>query len=194
MLKNTATSYGSVAKWLHWLVALCFLIAYVVIYYKIWFLERGDALYRPSFQIHVTVGMSVLVWASLRLWWRLTNPQPKHPPMPNWQIQSSHWMHWILYFFMFAMPISGWLGYGGSANFILFEVPSFRNSIIGQSLLELTGQTWKEWEVPWDYFHKKISGAWILWIFIVIHAGAAFYHHFVQKDEVLKRMLPGKSE
>jgi cytochrome b561 len=94
---------------------------------------------------------------------------------------------------MFAMPISGWFGYGGSANFILFEVPSFRNSIIGQGILELTGQTWDEWEAPWDYFHKKISGAIVLWILIVIHAGAAFYHHFVQKDEVLKRMLPEKS-
>lgn len=193
MLKNTDTTYGSVAKWLHWIVALCFLIVYAIVYYRHWFLTNADAFYRPSLQIHATVGMSVLVWASLRIWWRLKNPQPKLPPMPGWQVKSSHWMHWVLYFFMFAMPISGWFGFGGPLDYQLFEIPTFRNTGLGQWLLELFNTDWDNWEGKWDFFHKQISGALVLWILIVIHIAAALYHHHVQKDDVLKRMLPGKN-
>ncbi len=194
MIKNTETSYGSVAKWLHWLVAFCFLIAYVVIYYKIWFLEREDSFYLTALQIHSAVGFSVLVWVVLRIWWRLKNPQPKLPKMPRWQINMSHWMHWILYFFMFAMPISGWFGFGGSINFGLFEITTFRDTGVGQWLLELFNTDWETWEGKWDLFHKDISGKWILWILIAMHAGAALYHHFIQKDDVLTRMLPSKTK
>ena len=59
MIKNTERTYGSIAKWFHWLVAFCFLAAYVVVYYKIWFLDKDDSLFRPSLNIHVAIGFSV---------------------------------------------------------------------------------------------------------------------------------------
>lgn len=192
MLKNSQSSYGSVAKWLHWIVALCFLVAYVTVYTRHWFITDEHWFYSPSLQLHVTFGLSVFVWVILRLYWKLTNPQPQVPSMPHWQVHASHTMHWVLYFFMFAMPISGYFGFGGNTNYVLFQIPTFRNTGMGQWLLEVFNTDWANWETGWDFFHKKISGAAILWILIVIHAAAGLYHHYVQKDAVLVRMLPGK--
>lgn len=194
MIKNTEATYGSIAKWLHWLVAFCFLAAYVVIYYKIWFLDKGDSLSRPSLNIHVAVGFSVIVWASFRIVWRLMNTQPKMPVMPKWQLNTAHGMHWVLYFFMFAMPISGWFGFGGSIDYGIFQIPTFRETGLGQWILELFNTEWDVWEKKWDFFHKDVSGALVLWVLIAMHAGAALYHHFVQKDDTLTRMLPEKSD
>lgn len=95
---------------------------------------------------------------------------------------------------MFAMPITGWMGYTGGVNYGMFQLPSFRQSGLGQWILETLNMEWETWEVPWDYIHKKVSGSLVLWILISIHVAAALYHHFVQKDDVLKGMLPGKSE
>lgn len=192
MIKNTATTYGSVAKWFHWLIALCFLAAYVAIYYKIWFLDKDDALFRPSLNIHAAIGLSVILWASLRVWWRFFNVQPQMPPMPKWQQISAHGMHWLLYFFMFAMPISGWFGFGGSIDYGVFQVTTFRETSLGMWILDLFNTDWDTWEQKWDFFHKDVSGPWVLWMLIAAHAGAALYHHFVQKDDTLTRMLPKK--
>ena len=195
MLKNTEASYGSIAKWMHWLTAICFLVAYLSVYYRIWFLEQGDPAIRSAMQIHTTFGASVLVFVVMRVIWKFSNPAPKLPStMPAWQVHSSHASHLFLYFFTFAMPISGWLGYGGSINFELFSIPSLRSTELGRWILETTGKTWQEWEHPIDFFHKKIAGAWLVWILVVIHAGAGLYHHFVEKDDVLTRMLPCKNK
>jgi len=50
--------------------------------------------------------------------------------------------------------------------------------------------TFEEWEVPFDYFHYQIVGPFILCVIIAAHAGATIYHHYAEKDDVLKRMLP----
>ncbi len=197
MLRNTEVNYGSVAKWLHWIVALCFLGAYCTYYFPHWIVDShdpSDPVLRTARMYHTAIGLSVLLWASLRLFWKLTNPEPKLPAMPSWQHRSSKIMHWLLYFFMFAMPITGWMGYGGGVNYGIFQLPSFRQSGFGQWVLETFSLEWEVWEAPWDYFHKKISGGLILWILIAIHVAAALYHHFVQKDDVLRRMLPGKTK
>ena len=39
-MNNTASAYGSIAKWLHWSTALLFLAAYVSVYYRQWFTEE----------------------------------------------------------------------------------------------------------------------------------------------------------
>ncbi len=53
------------------------------------------------------------------------------------------------------------------------------------------GLTFEVFEVPFDFFHKQIGGAWLVWMLIAVHVGAAVYHHRVLKDNTLRRMLPG---
>lgn len=194
MIRNTKDSYGSVAKWLHWLTALMFLLAYIFVYYLVWFIDEQDRQSRFFVQsLHKGVGFSVLVFFVLRLYWRFANPQPKHPDnMPWWQVKASQASHFLLYFFMLAMPLSGYLGNGGGVNYGLFQIEGFRRTEIGIWIMDRLNVTWEEWEAPLDYFHYHLAGPYILWVLIAVHIGAALYHHFVYKDDILTRMLPAK--
>ncbi len=133
MIRNTDMSYGSVAKWLHWLTALLILVACLLVLYLNLVLHGEGPMRSPVIRLHKAVGASILIFILLRLWWRATNPSPKLPE---------------------SMP---------------------------------------KWQVPFDYFHYEISGPFLLWMIIAAHAGAAIYHHYVEKDDVLKRMLPEKT-
>ena len=75
--------------------------------------------------------------------------------------------------------------------FGLFELPTFRGTDLFSWLIEdKLGMTFQEWEGPVDFIHKQILGKWVVWILIAAHVGAALYHHYVQKDNTLRRMLP----
>lgn len=193
MIRNTVTSYGSVAKWLHWLTALMILVAYLLVLYLEYVL-LGEGPYRTIFvKLHKAVGASVLLFFVLRLWWRCINPHPHMPAsMPNWQIYSSQATHFALYALLAIMPISGYLGNGSGVDFWIFSIPGFAKTTIGIWTMDLMGITFEQWEVPFDYFHYNIAGPFLFWMIIAVHAAAAIYHHYVEKDDVLKRMLPEK--
>jgi cytochrome b561 len=191
MIRNTDMSYGSVAKWLHWLTALLILVAYLLVLYLDLVLHGEGPKRGPVIRLHKAVGASILIFIVLRLWWRATNPSLKLPEsMPKWQITASHFSHFSLYALLIAMPISGYLGNGSGVSFGIFAIPGFAKTAFGTWTLDLMGMTFEEWEVPFDYFHYQIVGPFILWVIIAAHAAAATYHHYVEKDDVLKRMLP----
>lgn len=192
MIKNTTYSYGSLAKWLHWITALLFLSAYVSIYYLHWVLNDEGPLRSPFIRFHKAIGFSVLVFFFLRLFWRATNPKPRLPDsMSGWQVKASQLTHFLLFFFLLAMPLSGYVGNGSGVSYGFFSITAFKNSGIGIWIMDLLNVTYEQWEVPFDYFHYRIAGPLVLWILIAVHAAAAIYHHFVYKDDVLKRMLLG---
>lgn len=193
MRHNTASSYGSVAKWLHWLTALWILAAYVLVLYLEYVLHGEGPLRSPIIRLHKAIGASVLVFVVLRLWWRIKNPSPALPEsMPAWQVKISHATHFLLYAFLIAMPLSRYLGNGGGVSFGVFSIPSFPNTMLGSWLLGVLNISFEQWEVPFDYFHYKLAGPFLFWIMIAAHAGAALYHHYVEKDDVLRRMLPAR--
>jgi cytochrome b561 len=190
MLKNTESTYGSAAKWLHWLTALWILAAYVVILYLT---GRTDQRPPPGLNYHKVVGFTILIPVLLRLAWRAINPQPKHPDgMPRWQIWASRLSHALLYFLLLAMPLSGYFGNGRGVDYGAFQVPSFRDTRIAAWIFDTFGITYAQLNDFCDAFHYGIVGPYVLWVLILLHAGAAMYHHVVGKDDVLTRMLPGK--
>lgn len=192
-LKNTTAEYGSVAKWIHWITALCFLISYITIHYS-HRLEFRSPEYMQVVYLHASLGITVAVLFLPRLIWRIKNIEPRPDPAPKWQHIAAKAAHWALYFVFIAMPLSGWLGFGvPSLTFYgMFDIPSFMGTgIFDWSVIANTGLTFEEWEKPLDYFHKNIMGQKILWMLILVHVGAALYHHFGLKDKTLKRMWPG---
>ena len=190
MLRNTETSYGSVAKFLHWLMALWVLAAYVVIIYLTWGHTEGLI---PGLNYHKVVGFTVLVPLVFRVIWRVINPAPRLPPgMPRWQVRISRLSHLLLYFFMFAMPVSGYLGNGGGVDYGIFQIPPFMRTSLALWIFDALGITWQQWDVFFDTFHYRIVGPFIFSTLIIAHASAAIFHHVVQKDDVLRRMLHDK--
>jgi cytochrome b561 len=190
MLKNTESTYGSVAKWLHWLIALWVLTAYVVILYLT---GRTDERPPPGLNYHKVIGFTILIPVLLRIAWRALNPKPKLPSgMPRWQGWASHLSHFLLYFLLLAMPLTGYLGNGGGIDYGALRIPPFATTRIMTWLQETFGITYAQLNDLFDTFHYGIVGPYVFWVLILGHAGAAIYHHIVQKDDVLTRMVPIK--
>lgn len=188
--KNTDDRYGLIAILFHWIVAAGFLGAYVAVYYRHWFTEYRTPENFTALQIHLSFGITVGVFVLLRIIWKLMNKTPKDiEGGSKLEHKSAHIMHYILYAVMIIMPLTGYFGTGVATNFFyLFEIPKFADTQVFQTVINgWLGLTFEEFEKPIDFIHKK-GGAYVVWVLILAHAAAAFYHHYIRKDDVLKRM------
>ncbi len=192
-LKNTADSYGRIAKWFHWTTAALFLAAYVSVYYRQWFTEKQTPENMTALQIHLSVGVSIAVIVALRVIWRLMNRSPADEPGTPLAHLAAHMGHLALYAVMIVAPITGYLGTGVNTDFFfLFEIPKFESTALFQSVVaEGMGLDFKTFEKPIDFIHKDVLGAWLIWLLVLGHAGAALYHHFVLRDRTLVKMTSG---
>lgn len=192
-LKNTADSYGRIAKWFHWTTAALFLAAYVSVYYRQWFTEKQTPENMTALQIHLSVGVSIAVIVALRVICRLMNRAPADEPGTPLAHLAAHMGHLALYAVMIVAPITGYLGTGVNTDFFfLFEIPKFESTALFQSVVaEGMGLDFKTFEKPIDFIHKDVLGAWLIWLLVLGHAGAALYHHFVLRDRTLVKMTSG---
>lgn len=176
MLKNTANSYGIVAKGFHWLLFLMLSFSIIAGNFLASMPKGPEKLQAAG--MHKSFGVVLLLLILARLAWRLINETPKDPDgTPAIQRLMAHAMHWVLYALMFAQPLSGILmsqaaGYPVSF-FGLFELPVLLDK-----------------DTSLAQFFRSVHGTvWILLLVAVVgHAGAALHHHFIRKDAVLKQM------
>jgi len=134
------------------------------------------------FALHKSIGMTILALVLLRIAWRLTERRPADPPaMPRWQRHAAHALHLALYGLILAIPLSGWW-FNSAANaplvwFGWFDLPS------------LTGGFDPLWKPRALLLHQTLF--WVLVALLVAHVGAALWHHFKERDDVLWRMTIG---
>jgi cytochrome b561 len=176
-LRNTKTGYGLVAQTLHWAVAGLIVYQYILA-------ERAEAatLFQQLGILarHKSIGITILGLAFLRLLWRLSQTHPAPPPNePHYRIVLARWSHRLLYSLIVLMPVTGWI-MSSAANtpvsyFGWFTLPNFVSPLPDsvESLKTL---------------HATVF--LVLIAVVAVHAGAALYHHFVVKNDVLRRMLP----
>lgn len=164
---------------LHWTIAALILVL-IAMGYIMGELPRSPK-YFWVYNLHKSIGLTVLVLMLIRLVWRLIAGAPKPVPgTPMWQNLAAHATHWAIYALALAMPISGWLydsasGLRALTYFGLFNVPK-----LVQPNPEVK-----------DIAHEVHEyGALILIALILMHAGAALYHHLILRDATLSRMLP----
>jgi len=189
-LKNTAAQYGTIAKWLHWSVAGLFLAAYTAVYYRQWFTDQGTDVNWTALQLHLSFGVTIGVLVLLRVIWRLMNRQPDPVAGTRLEHLAAHLGHYALYAVMIVLPITGYLGTGVATEwFFLFDIPKFEEMWLFEWLVAgQLGLDFVTFEKPMDFIHKEIFGKWLAWLLIVGHAGAALYHHYVKKDDTLRKM------
>ncbi|RZA36657.1 MAG: cytochrome b [Lysobacteraceae bacterium] len=181
-LKNTADRWGHVSQAFHWLIVVLILGLAIV------GLTMGELPKTPKYfwvyTAHKSVGITVLALVVARLAWRLYAGSPDPVAgTPTWQHRIASLTHGLLYALILVMPISGWLYDSASGLrpfrwFGLFDMPKLVAP--DESLRNLSHEV-HEW------------GFWVLVALVVVHAGAAFYHHYFQRDATLVRMLPRRS-
>ncbi len=176
MLKNSKRSYGWVAIIMHWLTAMMVFALFGLGY---WMLTLGyyDAWYRLGPWWHKSFGMTLLLLTIFRLIWKLKQPRPTAIGKTFEQV-GAKLGHALIYALLFITMISGYListadGRGISV-FDWFEVPALITSIPQQE--DIAGQV---------HWYAALS----LVIIAIGHGIAGLRHHFINKDETLKRML-----
>lgn len=173
--------YTSVAKFLHWVIALIIVIQIPGGFFM-HNLEASEFKF-TLYQLHKSSGLIVLALALFRLYWRLTHKIPPLPAgMPDWQKILARFTHVAFYVLIIGIPLTGWamvsastLGIG-TKIFFLIPVPHLPVPQ-GEAQVEF-----------WIEVHELLAKATIG--LLVLHVGAALKHHFQDRDDVLTRMLP----
>lgn len=174
--KNNHNNYGAVSIALHWLSAIIILGLFIL---GLWMVELDyyDAWYKQAPAIHKSIGILLFMLIAVRLLWRLVNPRPEPIGKPL-EKRLAEWMHRLLYLLLFTTMIAGYListAEGrGIEVFGWFTVPA---TFYGPEHQEdIAGEV-----------HEIL--AWLLILLSVGHALAALKHHFVDRDDTLRRML-----
>lgn len=180
-LLNSTTRYGHIAMTAHWLIVLMLIGSFSLGFYM------HDLPVSPLklklYGYHKWLGVTIFAVAVLRLGWRLWSPPPTLPDsMPAWEKRAADISHHLLYFLLFAAPLSGWLMSSAKGFqtvwFGLLPIPDLlhKNPALGEAL---------------ETTHEALT--LMLLAVVGLHVAAALKHHFVDKDEVLARMTPGVS-
>ena len=174
----TSTRYTPTAVALHWLLAALIIANLVFGLYTVNLPLSPQKL--KLFSYHKWVGVTIFLLAAVRLLWRATHPVPPMPEtMKPWEKQAAHAAHVALYVLFFAAPLTGWL-FSSAAGFQtvylgVLPIPDLLSK--NKELAEVL----------------KVMHHWINYTMaavIVLHIAAALKHHFVDRDDVLIRMLP----
>ena len=172
------TTYTPVAKGLHWLMAVLILGLLAL------GITMSDLPLSPQkltlYSWHKWLGVLVFVLVWLRLAWRVTHrPPPLTESLTPLMRLAAHIGHGALYALMVLIPLSGWLMSSAkgfqTVYFGVLPIPDMldKNKEIGD-LLALV--------------HKSLN---LLFVAVLAgHIGAALKHHFIDKDDILTRMLP----
>jgi cytochrome b561 len=177
-LRNTTSRWGGVSQFLHWLIVLL-IIAQVVLATIADELPLGMKKLAMLAR-HKSVGITILGLVMARLLWRWMHPTPVLPnTLKPYERALAHFTHVALYLLLFAMPLSGWMmssarGFPVSW-FGFFQLPDLvpKNKPLYEALVET---------------HELL--ALTLGVVVALHVAGALKHHFMLKDDVLRRMLP----
>jgi cytochrome b561 len=181
--------YDKVAIALHWIIALAIILQLGAGIWMVGAIQSKETQKTAYlfYQLHKSIGLTILLFSIFRLFWRLTHT---HPSLPNnmkpHEKMAANISHILLYIFMITLPLFGWAMVSSSSYgfptmmFSLFEWPHLSFLVDAQNKIELNK--------IFTMSHKYMAYGMIL--LLIIHISAALKHHFIEKNDILKRMLP----
>jgi cytochrome b561 len=162
---------------IHWLMALMIITLIGAGYYMTYLPDDAPSKFE-IFDIHKSVGLTVLMLATLRVAIRLGTAIPQmDKSFPNYIVLAAKAGHYLLYLFMFLMPVSG---------FLMSQFAGYKVAYFGIDLPFLVGK------------HPYLSGifkdihnttAIILITVICLHILATIKHRYFDKKDVIYKMV-----
>lgn len=177
-LRNTSRRYGIISISLHWIFAIA---VYAMFGLGLWMvtLSYYDGWYHQAPELHKSIGVLLMMGLVIRVIWRHISPPPAAPKTHSKFTRiSAVAAHITLYALLFALLISGYLISTAEGKpisvFGIFDVPATLADAGSQADIAGLIHLWLAWSVV---------------ILSVLHGLAALKHHFIDKDDTLKRML-----
>ena len=180
-IQTTSIRYSSFSIGLHWFMLFLLAAVYASMEFRGIFPKGSEG--RSALKTwHYMLGLSVFALAWARLLVNLVGAAPTITPAPpHWQTLASKWVHAALYLLMISMPLAGWLTLSAEGEAIPFfglQLPALiaENEALAEIIKEV---------------HE--TGAVVGYFLIGLHAAAALFHHYVVRDNTLRRMLPWRA-
>jgi cytochrome b561 len=186
--RNTTSRYGFIAASLHWIIVAGIIAQYFLAEAA----EEREGVPAGAISpmdVHNSLGITILALALLRLLWRFVELPPARPAtMKRYEVMLARAAHTAFYVLLFAIPLSGWalaaIDAQSLSYFGLFDLPQLRTG----AQLPVPGGTLSEDQL--EEVHEVLFN--ILLGLALLHAVAALKHHFFDRDNVLRSMLPGR--
>lgn len=176
-MRSESGRWSTVAKTFHWLMALLILGNGA---FAFWMDGLKPSLNKINmFALHKSIGLTVLALFVLRLAWKMFDRRPPDEPAPRWQQVAAHTVHGFLYLLIVAIPLSGW-AFNSAHGFPLQYFKQFNLPALVEKNEELSNTL--------GTVHVYLF--WLLLLVLLAHVGGALKHHFIDRDDTLRRMLP----
>jgi cytochrome b561 len=169
------TTYSRISIAFHWLIAFMIvgsMISGIAHNYV------DEATAAGLMRTHMPAGLTILVLSIARLGWRIAHGFPSLPGETHrLDAVVARATHAALYAFMVSIPLAGWLaasGRGGFSYFGLFQVAPLP---VSKDVADLFADA-----------HAALAIAML--VLLALHIAGALKHHFIDRDDVLARMIP----
>jgi len=183
---GSVTRYTLVAIILHWVIALG-IATLAVLGLVMAHVKLQPMRVFQLYQLHKSIGITVLAAAVLRLGWRLAHrPPPLPEAMAPLERTAARSAHLALYVALFALPLTGWALVSSS----VLSIPTVLYGVIPWPDLPVLSTLADK--APVEAVLKVVHayGAYALIALVGVHTAAALRHHFIIRDAVLVQMLP----
>lgn len=181
-LRSTPLYFSSPVKFLHWLIAALIGAQFYIMTRRDYFPEGAPE--KMQYMLwHKSIGITLLLCIlALGVFRHLGKRPMMLNSMPRWERIAARISHILLYLLVLLMPIGGYLmstfsGY--DVRFFGYLLPKLVS--INQPLADLC-------------YQGHVTSAYVLLGVLGVHILAALKHHFIDKDSILRRMLPNKDD
>lgn len=174
-----AARYDGVTIGLHWLTALLVVLLFAMA--EIWgFLPRGTPLRHELQVFHVSFGILLTAVLAFRLTWKASAGRRLPPAGRSAIDRAARGLHHLFYLLLVLQVVLGWaFRWAQVEEFTFFKIFAIPQILSAPS----------DYRRTFGMLHDYV--AWTIIVLAGVHALAALVHHYLLKDGVLRRMLPG---
>lgn len=179
---NARARYSQGAIALHWILAILILLNFVFIAMAEDMAEVEKARFAGY---HMANGLLILGLTVVRIAWRAIHPKVGFAStLKAWEATLATIVHWLFYVLMLGIPLAGWAmvsAFSGGRPigfFGLFDIPGLplpQDKAMADGLHQVHGML-----------------ALLMLLLFVLHVVAALKHRFIDRDDTMGRMVPGR--